>query len=181
MPRSKPACPCCQRPFRSILDYPRVRILSFERLPVPEAVDTMSAAAAEKWLARRQKAEDEERIDLRREGINLTPAIEEACRTPAVVDYFEQLAGMVGKTLKPKRLLPTLPAHGMFKWAYPIPGTKLYLSLGEDDETPDETAEVLIHCKGPNMGSAGGPTMQILGPIARLGFQGLLADGTPAG
>jgi hypothetical protein len=38
-------------------------------------------------------------------------------------------------------------------------------------------AEVQIHCKGPNLGSAGGPTLQRLGAIARLRYEGLLAGG----
>jgi hypothetical protein len=76
-------------------------------------------------------------------------------------------------------LRPPRPAHGVLKWAYPIPGTGLYLSLGEPDETPaiGTVAEVQVHCDGPNMGSAGGPTLQLLGPIARLGYEGMLADG----
>lgn len=182
MPRSRTTCPCCQRPFRSILDYPRIRVLSFERLPLPEAVDTMSDAAAAKWLARRRKADADDLSAHRQDGINMTPEIDQACSSPSVADFLQRLSRVVGKTLKPKRLLPTLPAHGMFKWAYPIPGTGLYLSLGEaEDPSPDKTAaEVQIHCKGPNFGSAGGPTMQLLGPIARLAYQGLLADGTPA-
>jgi hypothetical protein len=44
-----------------ILDYPRVRILSFELLPLPEAVDDMSDAAAQKSLEwhRRNPADDQ--------------------------------------------------------------------------------------------------------------------------
>ena len=45
-------CPACGREFKDILDFPRVRILEFERLPIPEAIDSMSGAAAEKRLAR---------------------------------------------------------------------------------------------------------------------------------
>lgn len=33
-------CPTCGREFKDILDYPRVRILDFARLPIPEAVDS---------------------------------------------------------------------------------------------------------------------------------------------
>ena len=131
MPRRRPICPCCERAFRSVLGYPRVRVLSFERLPVPEAVDTMSDAAAEKWLARRRKADPDDLSGMRQDGINRTPLIEQACNTPAVTDYLQRLSGMVGQTVKPRRLLPPRPADGTFKWAYPIPGTDLYLSLSE--------------------------------------------------
>jgi hypothetical protein len=139
----------------------------------------MSEAAAEKWLARRRQAIANDRSELREDGINMTPAIEEACRTMSVVDYVQRLASLVGKTVKPKQQLPPGPAHGTFQWAYPIAGTKLYLSLGQIEvaTTNDTAVEVQIHCGGPNLGSAGGPTLQQLGPLARLGFQGLLADG----
>jgi hypothetical protein len=181
MPRQRISCPCCERPFRKILDYPYVRVLSFERLPVPEAVDTMSEAAAEKWLARRRKAAADDLSGVREDGINMTPAIEKTCRSDSVVDYFLRLSNLVGQTVQPTQLAPPGPVHRRFKWAYPIAGTSLYLSLDEADDTaPHETvAEVQIHCAGPNLGSAGGPTLQLLGPIARLGYQGLLADGTP--
>jgi hypothetical protein len=179
MSPQRPVCPCCERAFRGVLDYPRVRVLSFERLPVPEAVDTMSGAAAEKWLARRRKSDTDDLTDLRGAGINMTPAIEQGCSTPAVADYLQRLSSLVGQSVKPRTLLPPRPAHGVFKWAYPIPGTGLYLSLGEPDEAPanETVAEVQVHCAGPNLGSAGGPTLQRLGPIARLGYAGMLADG----
>jgi hypothetical protein len=153
--------------------------LSFERLPVPEAVDTMSAAAAQKRLARQRRGDPDDLVACLRDGINMTPAIEQACSTPAVTDYLQKLSSTVGQSIEPKRLLPSSPAHGVFKWAYPISGTELYLSLGEADDAPtDETvAEVRIHCKGPNLGSAGGPTLQPLGPIARVRYEGLLAGG----
>jgi len=172
-------CPCCQRTLRGVLDYPRVRVLSFERLPLPEAVDTMSEAAAEKWLARRRKYDPGDFTDPRRAGINMTPAIEQACSTPAVADYLQRLSSLAGQSIKPRKLLPPRPGHGVFKWAYPIPGTGLYLSLGEPDEAPANgtVAEVQVHCAGPNLGSAGGPTLQRLGPIACLGYAGMLADG----
>jgi hypothetical protein len=73
MRRRRIACPCCERPFRRVVDYPRVRVQSFERLPLPEAVDTMSEAAAEKWLARRRQANADDRSELREDGINMTP------------------------------------------------------------------------------------------------------------
>ncbi len=172
MPR--PICPCCQRPFRGIMDFPRVRLLTFERLPIPEAVDTMSEAAAEKWLARRRKAAPNDLHGFQSDGINMTPVIEQACNSEWVIDYLQRLSSLVGKTVKPAGLLPPKPHHRIFKWAHPIPDTKLFLSLGDADDEPTKSAEVQIHCDGPNLGSAGGPTLQRLGPIARVGFKGLL-------
>lgn len=177
MARQKHVCPACQRPFRKILDYPQVRVLSFERLPVPEAVDTMSEAAAKKQLARKRRDALADPSSLWHDGINLTPQIEQACNLPQVVQYFRRLQGAVGKVVKPRRLLPTKPSDTVFKFAYPIAETGLYLALDESDEPSDDhrLADVEILCEGPNLGSAGGPTLQSLGPIARIAYEGLLA------
>jgi hypothetical protein len=182
MPRHRHVCPACRRAFRNITDYPRVRVLSFERLPLPEAVDTMSDAAARKQLAKRRRSSVDDPALLRQDGINMKPIIEQACSTPIVQDYLRRLGEMVGETVKPRQLLPPPPADRVFRWAYPIAGTDLYLSLGDADEAPaDETvAEIQIHCDGPNLGSAGGPTLQMLGAIARLGYQGLLVARRPS-
>lgn len=170
-------CPTCGRPFRGIEDYPRVRVLAFERLPIPEAVDQMSAAAAERWLARRRV--EPEKADVRRQdGINMTPAIAETCNRPEVQAYFDQLAALVGQEVLPSQLLPALKAHGLFRWAYPVEGTGLYLALKESEPRNEDEriATVQVYCDGPNMGSAGGPTLQALGPIAQIRYRGLLMN-----
>jgi hypothetical protein len=80
MPKKLHHCPACDRAFESILDYPRIRVLSFKRLPIPEAVDYSSDAAASKSLARKRR----DLLDpatWREEGINMTPQIEQACNT----------------------------------------------------------------------------------------------------
>ncbi len=176
-------CPTCGREFKHILDYPRVRVMDFERLPIPEAVDSWSEAAAEKRLARLRA----ERLDPdatpgsrqeglhRRDGINMTPVIARACNTSEVEGYFARLAALCGREVAPQDLLPPFAAHGHFKWAHPVAETGIYLSLS-DSETPAEdarVAEVQVHCDGPNLGSAGGPTLQPLGVIARLCYEGL--------
>ncbi len=163
--------------FRNIFDYPRVRVLSFERLGVPEAIDYMSPAAAAKRLARHRNDPADPGGDWQ-DGINMTPAIVRACNTKKVQDYLNQLAALPGREVAPERLLPRFPADRRFKWAYPIHNTGIYLSLA-DAEVPagrERSAEVQVHCDGPNLGSAGGPTLQPLGPIARLRYEGLLAE-----
>jgi hypothetical protein len=168
-------CPTCGRQFKSVEDYPRVRILAFERLPIPEAVDQMSAAAAERRLARRRIAPDSAEVH-REDGINMTPLIADACARPEVQVYFDQLSKLVGQEVVPTQLLPALRAHGLFRWAYPVERTGLYLALKESEsQTNDErVATVQIYCDGPNMGSAGGPTLQALGPVAQIRYRGLL-------
>ena len=174
-------CPACGREFKHILDYPRVRILAFERLPIPESVDYWSAAVAEKRLARR-RAEPlgpDAAGGRRQAGINMTPVIAQACNTGEVQEYLARLEALSGREIAPHELLPPLAADGYFKWAYPVAKTGIYLSLSDSEAPTDDTrvAEVEVHCDGPNMGSAGGPTFQPLGAIARLRYQGLLAAG----
>jgi hypothetical protein len=101
-------CPCCSRPFEGIADYPRVRVLSFERLPVPEAIDDMSDTAAEKSLEwRRKKPADTE---WSRRDINMTPEIDYACHTPHVQAYLNHVADLVGCNVAPSELQPSFPA-----------------------------------------------------------------------
>lgn len=171
-------CPACGREFKSILDYPVVRILSFERLPIPEAMDYLSGAAAAKRLAQ-QRMEQVGPEAGWLDGINLTPAIARACDTGEVQDYLNRLSTLSDQEVAPHQLLPSLQAHRYFKWAYPVADTGIYLSLSDSDAPASggRTAEVQVHCAGPNFGSAGGPTLQPLGAIARLRYQGLLAEG----
>ena len=171
-------CPACGREFKDILDYPARRILEFERLPIPEAVDSFSEAAAEKRMARRRSEwpVPGALLSLREDGINMTPVIAQACERSEVQDYFARLAALQGREVAPQELLPPLAAHGMFKRAYPVADTGIYLSLA-DVEAANEAArvaEVEVLCDGPNMGSAGGPTLQSLGVVARIRYEGLL-------
>jgi hypothetical protein len=170
-------CPCCGRPLEQIFDYPHVQVLAMERLPLPEAVDDMSDAAAQKSLEwHRRKPFDN---DWSRRGINMTPEIDRACQTLLVQQYLDRLSEFVGHKIAPNELSPPFPADRLFKGAYPVAGTPIYLSLTEGVPTAEgtRTAEVQTLCRGPNMGSAGGPTLMHLGVIARLTYQGLL---TPA-
>jgi hypothetical protein len=176
MKHDRERCPTCQRAFKTAFDYPRLRILAFERLPIPEAVDTMSDTAAEMQLKRfRQKGRS--LTHWHDAGINMTPEIERACGMPEMQAYLGQLAALVGQEVAPKQLKPDWKADGRFRWAHRIPGTRLYVSVAESEKQPEtgRVAEVQVHCDGPNLGSAGGPTLQLLGGIARLQYEGLLA------
>ena len=168
-------CPTCGRAFASIHDFPRVRVLDFERLPIPEAVDQMSAAALEKWQTRRSMELNRDDT-FRQEGINMTPAIARLCEMSEVRNYVRKLEETVGQEVIPNQLLPPFKAHGHFRWAYPVVDTGLYLSLGEADAAAagERVAEVQVHCNGPNLGAAGGPTLQSLGAVAQIRYRGLL-------
>jgi hypothetical protein len=169
-------CPACERSFNSIFDYPTVRVLTVDRLPIPEAIDGMSSSAAEKRFADRARLRNASNLQFGG-GINMTPAIDTACRTRAVQDYLLAVASKTGQEVPPSALLPDLPADRFFRRAYPVESTGIYLSLddAEASESGVRQAEVSVYCEGPSLGSAGGPTLQRLGAIARLRYQGLLA------
>lgn len=169
-------CPACGRQFQNILDYPYVRIMSFERMPIPEAIDYTSGTAAEKRLAK-QRTKSHGLNGIMHDGINMTPKIELACNTAEVLKYLTHLSALSGQEVIPNKLLPPYKAHGYFKWAYPVSDTGIYLSMTDSSPPIDGKgmAEIQLHCAGPNLGSAGGPTLQKLGTIARIHYQGLLA------
>jgi hypothetical protein len=110
------------------------------------------------------------------EGINRTPEIAAACARADVQDYFQRLGQMTGQILDPAQLKPPFEPSGRFKFAHPIPETKLFLSLTEEKshDANEGTASVEVYCDGPNMGSAGGPTLLALGSVGRIRYQGLL-------
>ena len=84
--------------------------------------------------------------------------------------------GHARREVEPRELLPPLAAHGIFKRAYPVGDTGIYLALSDAEASTGagRVAEVEVLCDGPNMGSAGGPTLQSLGAVARLRYEGLL-------
>jgi hypothetical protein len=60
--------------------------------------------------------------------------------------------------------------------------TDIWLALTEAEQCAESrrTAEVQALCQGPNLGSAGGPTLLHLGAIALIHYQGLLCVPTGA-
>lgn len=177
-------CPCCQRSLEMMLDYPLVFVRMVEVLAVPEVMDTWSEEAirailaqAKDSLVRQQTLQDA----MARSGINRTEEVALACQSEAVQRYFLTLASHSGQELPPTELTPSLEPDRVFKWAYPIPGTQLYLALSEAEPQEEETVcEVAIYGRGPNLGSAGGPTLAKNGAIAAIYYEGrLLGIGSP--
>lgn len=191
MRHDRDCCPACGREFRDIKGYPAVRILDFERLPIPEAIDTMSSVASVLQADARRAG----RPDAMELGVNRTPEIAEACGQERVQIYLESLSRLVGTEVDPRCLNPPWEADGYFKFAHrldmPPPreewsrGDRLFLAVSEpydddDDATsPSEGerfAHVVVYGDGINFGSAGGPTLLRLGVIARIRYRGLLAS-----
>ena len=153
-------CPCCNRPFRSLRDFPSVFIRGVEILPVPEAVDQFSQEAA--LSPGRQ--------------INVTPHL--AAAYWQLGPYLDSLKALEGQEVSANALDPKLEPDGWFKWAFRIPDLPLYVGLHEDEaESPGDArkCEVALYGSGPNLGSAGGPTLQRFGSVAVIEYDGCLA------
>lgn len=169
-------CPTCRRHFRDAFDHPRIRVRRFERLPVLEAFDRHSTKA----MAQRSTHRSNENSDIRLndDGINITQEIADVCDSEIVQQYFGALKALEGKTIDPGNLNPPWKPDRYFKKSYPIPETRFFLGVFEGDDSTSEhrVAEIGIMCEGMNLGRAGGATLQILGPIARIHYEGLLID-----
>jgi len=162
------SCPCCGRAFEGMTDYPLVEIRRVEILPIPEALDTSSDEVAEKWLASSREAATGE---VSRPAINRTPEI--AAAIEALRDYFGKLKTYVGHEAQPSELEPPFPADSVFKWAHRVPDSKLFVALREAADR-QAVSQVVVYCRGPSLGSAGGRTLQPLGPLVAIGYSGRL-------
>ena len=169
-------CPCCQRPLEKMLDYPLVLVRNIDILPIPEVMDYWSEDAAKAASARDQLPDDMHPGDLMRlRGINRTPEVASAYHSAVIQDYFRELQNHQGVEVPPNRLLPQLAPDTYFKYAYPLPGTQLYVGLPEGEpEAGDRFCRIVFYGKGPNLGSAGGPTLQELGAAATIKYVGRL-------
>jgi len=169
-------CPCCRRPLEKMRDYPLVFVRRVEIRPVPEVIDYWSAEAMRARQARRQPPYEEPLNQaMLAKGINRTPEVAAAYHSDAMQSYFRTLRGYQGQELSPTELLPPWQAHKYFKWAFPIPGSRLYLALSEAErEEAERLCEVVVHGQGPNLGSAGGPTLQPFGSVAAIYYEGRL-------
>ena len=171
-------CPCCRRPFEKMLDYPLVEVRKIEVLPIPEVMDYWSEESAVGARGPDQfpgEKRSEEPWKVR--GINRTPEIASACQSPFMQSYMRTLQNHQGQEVPPDKLVPQVEPDQYFRHAYPITGTGLFISLWEADPQGAERAcQVVVLGKGPNMGSAGGPTLQGFGPTATIHYRGRLLD-----
>lgn len=143
-----------------MLDYPLVLVREVAVHDVSEVIDYWSEKAQRARNARGRALDDskEEKVPLR--GINRTPEIGRAYESEPVQEYLNILRSRQGEILPPRDLLPGLEPDKYFKGAYPLPGSRLYLVLSEAAPRQGSRVSEVIFCsKGPNLGSAGGPTI----------------------
>jgi hypothetical protein len=154
-----------------------VLIQDFEELPPPEAIDRFSAEAMSR-ASDLQASKGRNVGGTLDNGINRTPEVVDALAQVEVRRYFDDLSSLVGQKVEPERLRPGWEAHPQFRASYPISGTRLFLGFLEARDSSQDRgiAEVQVLYKGMNFGSVGGPSLQFLGPVARIWYRGLLAE-----
>lgn len=159
-----------------MLDYPRVFVHRVEILPIPEVIDTWSEEAVRATLPRDVSVTPQTfQSALARSGISRTQEVAIAYESEAIKAYFQTLESRSGQELSPTELTPALEPDRYFRWAYAIPGTKLYLGLSDTAPVGGaRVCEVMFYGRGPNFGSAGGPTLVKFGAVATIRYEGRL-------
>jgi hypothetical protein len=157
-----------------MLDYPFVFVRKVEVHPVSEVLDYLSPEASEAKIAcERAFGGELPETKLSLQGINRTPELAAAYESEPVQKYFQAIKIQEGTVIRSRDLLPQLEPDRYFKGAYPLPGTRLYLTLSEADPRQGHgVSQVICCCKGPNLGSAGGPTLLHLAALASIHYDG---------
>ena len=171
-------CPCCLRPLEKMVDYPPVLVRRIERLPIPEVMDFWSDEAQRRRLDRSQLSTAQPSTsDPLLDAVNRTPEVAVAYESESIQSYLHVLEGLQGQEVSPGQLVPLLKPDSTFRWAYQIPDTELFVSLAEaEPQGAERVCKVVIHGRGPNLGSAGGPTLQDFGALAAIHYEGRLVE-----
>jgi len=160
------ACPTCEREFTSIKDYPVVQVHRIET----------EISSHSGWVDPERAKEE------RKEKKSLLLKVTELDKVKTYLERLKGLANMSGASrVAPSELKPILIPDGYFKYSYGI-ATKqkllgpnaygeLYLSLVDDKET-EGVCSVQVWETGPNFGSAGGPSLSLVGTIATIHYVG---------
>jgi len=167
-------CPTCRREFKSAMDYPQITVLE---VVIPEGGFIPDKGG---WFENieggKERAEEAKKKN--------TELLSQLFKQNEVNLYLRQLRQLERTTVAPASLKPLLKADGYFKWAYPIAkGSDL---IGNDEfwgqyylglqDSKLGVCEIVLWQTGPNMGSAGGPTLSLLGTIATIKYSGKLVD-----
>lgn len=166
----KPLCPACCRPFTGMLDYPNITVLGIEFPPqgiISEDTQTWNATSFDEvkriWM-----------------GISSPDAVQKYL---AVLKNYSIQSLVQAPTIPPKDLLPTWKnENSYFQWAYMIPRSDLSEASLErfilpryylaPSETSLGVCQIHLLGPGPNLGSAGGPTITVIGTIATIIYRG---------
>ncbi len=159
------ACPCCQRPFNGVMDYPRIRLLRVDQLGLPEILDYYSDEALRRQVGGESGA-----------AVIRTQELADALSRPDVRAWLESLGALGATVIEPAALLGTWPA-GRFKTIRELTGTTFSIGVSDEPFSGDQrSCSLNVLLPGPSLGSAGGPTLAHVGSLARITYVGLVAS-----
>lgn len=194
-------CPTCDRKFERAEDYPLIYVAKFERVEIPADLvlpffdwDVFVGPNSE---CTRNKKPPKAVLDSFKKNPKQESYVNEGWKwalrgkwdtgsyhreqldqRPIVVaeldPYLKKLEGLVGKEVPKTEILPQFDKDGCFRYAFNIPGTAYQLFFDEQEKTPAGLRNTMLQLmgEGPNLGSAGGPTIQALASIGRLEYEG---------
>jgi len=193
-------CPTCERQFQELDDYPLIYVASFNRRGIPADLKfpfydfTLFIGPNSEAGSERPPAEvlgffkqNKRNKHLEYNGWKWTlegkwedghyhrenPDQREII-VASLNPYLDSLEGFVGKEVLRSELLPQFPRDRYFRYSFGIPNTAYQLMFSEKGKTPAglRIAELHLMGKGPNLGSAGGPTIRSLAQVGKLGYEG---------
>jgi len=193
-------CPTCEREFQRLDDYPLIYVASFDRMEIPadlkfpfynrvvfvgpnsEASNERPPEAVLDFFKGNKKAEEFEyegwkwtkRGKWDTGSYNRQNLDQRKIIIASLNPYLDDLEGLVGKEVPRAELLPQFPRDGYFSYSFKIPDTAYQLMFDEQGKTPAglRITELRLMGEGPNFGSAGGPTIQSLAQVGKLGYEG---------
>ena len=193
-------CPTCERQFQELDDYPLIYVVSFNRRGIPvdlkfpfydftlfigpnsEASNEKPPKAVLDFFKGNKQAEKFEYKGWKwtkqgnwDTGIYKRKNLDQREIIVASLNpYLDSLEGFVGKEVLRSELLPQFPRDRYFRYSFGIPNTAYQLMFSEKGKTPAglRIAELHLMGKGPNLGSAGGPTIRSLAQVGKLGYEG---------
>ena len=193
-------CPTCEREFQSLEDCPLIYVSIFNRGSIPtdlkfpfydwtifvgpnsEACNERPPAEVLKFFKSNKKAKefgyDGWKWTLEGKWENGHYHRENPDQKEIIVarlnPYLDSLDSLVGREVPKADLLPQFPGDGCFRYAFGIPDTAYQLMFDEQGKTLAglRIAELQLMGEGPNLGSAGGPTIQSLAKVGHLEYEG---------
>jgi len=195
-------CPTCEREFQSLDDYPLIYIASFNRGSIPVDLKfpfydrTIFVGPNSKVDNERPPVEVLDFFKHNREAkqfeyndwkwtlegkwengrYNRENPDQREIIIARLNPYLEFLDSLVGREVPKEDLLPQFPRNDWFGYSFNIPDTTYQLMFDEQGKTPAglRIAEFQLMGEGPNLGSAGGPTIQRLAKVGHLEYEGRL-------
>ena len=189
-------CPSCCRELTQLTDYPRILVVNFERLDMPKNTKfpfSDHSIYVRKGSSSANKNPPDAVVDFfdknketksfsykgwewnrDRNWYNRHQSDQSGIISSAINPYLDGLLKKIGKEVEQTEFLPKFKRDGYIK-SFNIPGTGYSCDFWEKDkkETPS-IAEFHLLGPGPNMGSAGGPTLQSYGLVGKLEYEGRL-------